>query len=157
MQTVEPTHTELEIAKIKLEIQKLAVERSKARWTGGSILASLVVAFVTMLAAYLNQREQSQSAFELKATELVLGAQSSDQARDTAKALQGMFPDRLPMTFARPFESGALPAFGPDIVAAKTELLRIIPGSSPERQIEVKTLWSQLFKEDLSFKVAVAK
>ena len=113
-----------------------------------SAIVSLVVAGLTSISTLAIQRQQAEAAFQLKAVEIVLSTHSQNQALHTARALREMFPERLPETFAKPFESNQLSGFGQDIVAAKTELLKVLPGKKPDDKREIIELWKALFSED---------
>ena len=142
---------QLEIDKLQVEREKLQVEQSKARWTAFSIIVTGLAAVLTFAFGIWSQNQQSQSQFEIKAAELVLKAGSANEAQDTAKALAALFPHRLPSNFAGSFDPKAVPGFGADIVSAKTELLRILPGKSAQQKKEIIELWNRLFPEDKTF------
>jgi hypothetical protein len=149
---IERERLQLERHKLELEREKLSVERSKAKWTAISISVTLVAALSTVVLGIWSQHQQAQNQFEIKAAEIVLRTDSASQALDTARALATMFPGRLPKSFAQSFDPLTVPSFGPDIIAAKTELLRLLPGKTEQQKQEIIALWKALFPDDVSFR-----
>ena len=144
---------DIEHRKLELEQEKLGVERSKARWTAVSIVVTALAAGATILGTAHIQDKQAQARFQLKAAELVLAAQSANQARASAEALATMFPEQLPRDFAARFPAD-LPAFGPDITQAKIDMLKLMAARSPKSSEPLIKLWCQFFPEDVTFKCA---
>jgi hypothetical protein len=142
---------QLERDKVQLERDKLKVEQDKAKWTAVSISVTALAALLTLGFGFWSQYKQAQSQFEIKAAEIVLKTGSGSEARDTAKALSSLFPERLPNNFAETFDPKKVPNFGPDVVNAKTELLHILPGKTEEQKKEIIDLWKRMFPEDRSF------
>lgn len=141
----------LENDKVQLERDKLAVEKEKAKWTALSIIVSALAALLTVAFGIWSQYQQAQSQFEIKAAEIVLKTGSAIEARDTARALSSILPARLPPNFAESFDPNKVPGLGPDIISAKIELPRMLPGKSEQKRKEIVGLWKTLFPEDRSF------
>ena len=138
--------------RLELESRKVDTEIAKARWTGPTVMATIVVATIVFIGGVASQYLQAQAQFKLKASELVLSAQSASQAAANAKALQKLFPDQLPEGFETRFPKD-LDAFGPDIIAAKVELLKMMQNEeSVEKKAEIQRLWMKLFPDDTTFK-----
>lgn len=98
----------------QLELQKLEMEKTKAWITGGSMMVPLMVAAFTLALGVWNQNQQARlqretqeraerAQFELKAAELVLNEKGPVGAKNKAKALQALFPDKLPKDFVSSF------------------------------------------------------
>jgi hypothetical protein len=132
---------ELEKQRIQLEQKKLEIERSKARWTSVSILVPLLVIAVTVGLNIWSQNQQARSDFEIKAAEIVLSADKPSEASAKAKALQDLFPDRLPENFAESFQTEVYS--GPS-AAPRTEILHLIV-EHPDYKQEIIDMWRQLF------------
>lgn len=144
---------ELERQRILLEQERLKVDRFKAWWTGISILIPLLVAAATMAFNTCSQVQQAQSEFMLQAAEIVTDTSGPVGARNKARALAALFPDRLPESFANFAE-----AFDPDLYGGsnisdeknvsdeKKELLRWII-ANPEQKEEIVEMWIELFPE----------
>ncbi len=149
---IEHDKLQLEREKLILERDKVDVERDKAKWTTISIVGTALVALLTVGFGIWSQYKQAQSQFEIKAAEIVLKTGSAREARDTAKALLAIFPDRLPKNFAEQFDPDNVPNFGPDVINAKTALLSILPGKTEEQKNEIIELWNKMFPEDKTFR-----
>ncbi|HWH81294.1 MAG TPA: hypothetical protein VNU71_03565 [Burkholderiaceae bacterium] len=153
-QRSELKHLELERRSQQLEIENLALERDKAKWISVSVFVPAMAAILTFGLGIWSQRQQAQSQFEIKAAELVLKAGSVAEAKANAAALVALFGDRLPPDFGKTFDEEKLEAFGADIVAAKTELLKLFSdrGMKCEQKLAAIDLWKQLFPDDKTFK-----
>lgn len=89
----------LEKLKLKLEYQKLVVERRKTWATAISIVIPLILGAGTILYGIWSENQRAISSFEIKAVEIVMNASSPKAATNKAIVLSELFPDRLPMTF----------------------------------------------------------
>jgi hypothetical protein len=144
---LERERMDLERQRILLEQERLKVDRFKSWWTGISILIPLLVAAVTVAFNTWSQVQQAQSEFELKAAEIVMNASGPAEARNKARALAALFPDRLSENFA-----GFAEAFDPDLYGGpdaevKKELLRWII-ANPEQKQEIVEMWVEVFPDD---------
>jgi hypothetical protein len=139
---------DLEVEKLKLEKEKLKVERMKAIWSAISIVVPLIAATATIFYGIWSQRQQASSQFEIKAAELVMSTESPLQAKDKAKALRALFPDRISQEFCDSFNPGNFPNYSPDIIGAKQELLRMLVGKSQKEKQEILSVWKKLFPDD---------
>lgn len=99
----------LEKIKLKLEFERIRVERFKVVGTFLSILIPLIVAALTVFYGVLMQNEQSKTNFQIKAAEIVMNAISPQAATNKAIVLSELFPDRLP----REFRAKMLSLYGP--------------------------------------------
>ncbi len=140
----------LQLRQARLERVKHRLEAKKAKYTAISIAVTAAAAGATLIAGVLSQNFQARAQFQLKAAEIVLSAQSVDQARASAAALQALFPERLPHDFSGRFPKD-LPAFGPDIIQAKAEVLKLLADAPPERESKIIALWCRLYSDDRSF------
>jgi|RhiMethySRZTD1v2_1073278.scaffolds.fasta_scaffold232930_2 hypothetical protein len=148
--SIERQTLQLERSKVDLEREKLKVEVKKTWITAVSVAGGVLIAALSFLGSVYSQYRQSQTQFQLKAAELVIAAQSAQQAAATASALSALFPEQLPRDFASRFPQD-LPAFGPDIIQAKVELLKLMEGKSPKLRAPIIELWCKLFREDTTF------
>lgn len=141
-----------------LESEKLEVERMKAWITGVSLMTPLMIAAITLGLGVWNQNQQAkvqreiQAAaerlqFELKAAEIALSANGPISARNRARALKVLFPNRLPPDF--------LAAFNPDdFVGPKVEFFeakKAFFDAAASRATDIASLaelWKQLFPWD---------
>lgn len=89
----------LEKLKLKLEYEKLLVERRKTWVTAISIVIPLILGAVTILYGIRSENQRAVSNFEIKAVEIVMNAFSPKAATNKAIVLSELFPDRLPKTF----------------------------------------------------------
>jgi len=99
----------LEKIKLKLEFERIKVERFKARGTFLSIIIPLIIAALTIFYGVLMQNQQSKTNFQIKAAEIVMNATSPQAATNKAIVLSELFPDRLP----KDFRAKMLSLYGP--------------------------------------------
>src|SRR6266850_1209425 len=95
---------ELEKEKLKLEESKLEIEWQKAKWTALSITVPLLAAILTVAYGIWSVHEQSQSQFEIKAAEIVMGSSGPGESLNKARAFVALFPGKLPRNFATSFD-----------------------------------------------------
>ena len=95
--------------KLKLELERIKVERFKAWGTVLSIVIPLIVAALTVFYGVLLQSERSKTDFQIKAAEIVMNAASPQAATNKAIVLSELFPDRLP----KDFKAKMLNLYGP--------------------------------------------
>jgi len=86
----------------EFENEKLKVERSKVRWTGVSILGSVLLAAITYLSAQHVQSEAAEAAFKLKVAEIAM-AGTAHEAKSKIEALVKLFPEHVPADMTNTF------------------------------------------------------
>ena len=91
--------TPLEKLKLKMDDQRIKIERFKAWGTVLSILIPLVAATVTIVYGTVLENKRARTSFEIKAVEIVMNASSPQAATNKAVVLSELFPDRLPKGF----------------------------------------------------------
>lgn len=91
--------------KLRIEIEKLRIERFKAWGTIAAILAPLVLATGTLMFNVVLQDRRARTEFELKAADIVMTATSPAAAASKAAALVELFPDRLPKHFSETLDN----------------------------------------------------
>ena len=89
----------LDTIKLKLEFERIKVERFKAMGTFLSIVIPLIITALTIFYGVLMQNQQSKTNFQIKAAEIVMNAASPQAATNKAIVLSELFPDRLPKDF----------------------------------------------------------
>lgn len=130
--SIEERRLTLEERKVGIELDKIKIEKMRA-WTGSaSTFGSLLVVAATVALGIWSQYEQAKlqhdiqdrqakAQFELKAAEIVMGADNPSTTLNKARALQSLFPQYLSTNFA---ESFVPDDFGRDPeVAVATETL----------------------------------
>src|SRR5882757_7317597 len=90
----------------RIEQAKLAVERSKARWTALSIFIPLIAIAVTLLFNHFSELNKTKAEFRLKSVEIIMSKQTGDpyETQMKARVLSEMFPNELPHGLATTFD-----------------------------------------------------
>ena len=163
------TSDEIALAKLKLEteqalyirnleLEKVKVERMKAWINGASLMVPLMVAAGTLSLGVWNQNQQAKlqreaqavterAEFELKATEVVLSANGPISAKNRAKALESLFPSRLPKGFASTFNPDEFDGPKVEFFEAKKIFFEAAALHAPNIKM-LAALWKQLFPWD---------
>jgi hypothetical protein len=131
----------IEQKRLELEEEKLKIEREKNKWMSLSIFIPLLVVSITLIGGMLNQQMQSKNEFELKAAEIVMDTESVSAARNRARTLAALFPNKLSSDFAEAFEpehhSGEIP------LETRIELFRQIIEHN-DREAEIIRHWNNI-------------
>lgn len=85
--------------RLKMEWERIRIERFKAWGTVLSIVIPLLVATITIIYGVWSENERARTNFEIKAVEIVMNATSPQSATNKAIVLSELFPDRLPKNF----------------------------------------------------------
>ncbi len=159
---------ELEQKKLALQHESLKVEGSKASWAAFGVVVPLLAGLGTIAFGVWSLRKQAEFQanaakevagfqaeaakkaaelqFEIKAAELSYAGSTPQAAMNRAKALQAMFPERLPSTF--------LNSFNPDKYGGDREpseekkLLLELALKYPDQRLDILELWTKLFPFD---------
>lgn len=153
----------IERERLQLEQQKLRDERRRTLLTAGSIFVPLLIAALTFfyhIVALHQQVElahqqaelarelqvaEAQATFALKAAEIVMDTQTPSAAKNRARALADLFPDRLPLDFPITFQISDADVYGGSPpLEARIELFRALV-EYPDRALEIHGLWSDAF------------
>ncbi|MHB9074223.1 MAG: hypothetical protein ACYC6G_11940 [Desulfobaccales bacterium] len=94
----------LERAKLRIECERIKIDRSKTKWTAISILIPIFATIATICFGIYNFANQARNDFEIKAVEIVMNSPSPQVALNKAHVLVEMFPDRLPTNFVQSLE-----------------------------------------------------
>lgn len=89
----------IEKLKLKLELERLSIERRKTWATAISIFIPLIIGAITIFYGIKSENQRAASSFEIKAIEIVMNASSPIAATNKAIVLSELFPDRLPKDF----------------------------------------------------------
>ena len=89
----------LEKLKLRIEYEKLCIERRKTWATVISIVIPIFLGAVTVCYGVWSENQRAASSFEIKAVEIVMNASSPMAATNKAIVLCELFPDRLPKGF----------------------------------------------------------
>lgn len=89
----------LEKIKLKMDCERVRIERFKAWGTVLSIVIPLLVVTITIIYGVWSENERAKTNFEIKAVEIVMNASSPQSATNKAIVLSELFPDRLPKNF----------------------------------------------------------
>jgi hypothetical protein len=143
---IEREKMEIEREKIRLENEKLAIERSKTKWTVASIFIPLLIGALSIAYSAYSQVQQARYDFELKVAELVMSSENPTGSMNRARAIQALFPERLPDKFAASFDP-KLYSVPKTSDSSKKELLKLIV-EHPDQKQEIIELWSLLFPGD---------
>lgn len=112
--TVEERKLLLEERRVEIELDKIRIEKTRV-WTGSaSTFGSLLIVAATVALGIWSQYEQAKlqhsiqdrqakAQFELKAAEIVMGADNPSTTLNKARALQSLFPQYLSTNFAESF------------------------------------------------------
>jgi len=90
---------------LKMDYERLILERRKTWITAVSIFIPLVLGVSTIFYSIWSENQRSVSAFEIKAVEIVMNASSPPAAVNKAAVLHELFPDRLPKSFKEKMET----------------------------------------------------
>jgi hypothetical protein len=82
----------METQQYEIELQKLKIERSKAKWTAISIFVPLLAALVTLVYGFRSTEKQAEMNFQLEAAKAVMQASSASDALDRVTFLKAIFP-----------------------------------------------------------------
>jgi hypothetical protein len=91
----------LEKIKLKMDCERIKIEKYKAWGTVLSIVIPLLVATITIIYGVFLENEKAKTNFEIKAVEIVMSATSPQAATNKAVVLYELFPDRLPINFKK--------------------------------------------------------
>jgi hypothetical protein len=152
---------ELEKQKLALEERRVVIDERKARqgfWTRVTVLIPIVAALIALGGTALSRHQESrdeiklqeleaQDAFELKAVELVMSAETAFETLTRAKAVKALFPQRLPDGFAATFDPERNTDFRFRIIASKKELLTLL-AEHPQQRQQILETWRSLFPGD---------
>lgn len=89
----------IEKIKLKMECDRIRIERFKTWGTVFSIVIPLLVVTITIFYGVWSENERAKTNFEIKAAEIVLNASSPQSATNKAIVLSELFPNRLPKNF----------------------------------------------------------
>jgi hypothetical protein len=89
----------LEKAKLKMDFERIRIDRLKIKLTAISILIPLLLGVGTVFYGILVEDKRAKTNFEIKAVEIVLGAENPTIATHKAIVLYELFPDHLPNNF----------------------------------------------------------
>jgi hypothetical protein len=152
--TRSPESIELEKLKFEfekgLEANKLAIEREKMWITGGSLLIPLLLGVITLAwqswtTAKQKERDASD-AFELKAAEIIFKSESPLAARNIARAIAFLYPNRLPKEFAKAFDPKQFTGGGARY-EAKLEVFKAAC-AKVQTPDQVYNIWFKIFPGD---------
>jgi len=139
---------DVEREKLALEFKRLAVEKSKARWSAITIFIPLLIGAMTLVFNSWSQLQQAKSDFQLKAVEIVMAMETPTGTKNKAGALVELFPGRFGDEF-REFVA----EFDPGLFGVrsdsdeKRDLLQLLV-QHPDRKEEILWMWMTLFPED---------
>jgi hypothetical protein len=89
----------LEKIKLKMDCERIRIERFRAWGTVLSIIIPLLVATITIIYGVWSENERAKTNFEIKAVEIVMNASSPQAATNKAIVIAELFPDSLPKNF----------------------------------------------------------
>lgn len=89
----------VEKIKLKLELDKIKLEKIKSVGTLLSIIIPIILGLLTILYGVVSENEKAKRNFEIKAVEIVMSASSPKAATNKAVVLYELFPNRLPKNF----------------------------------------------------------
>jgi hypothetical protein len=89
----------VEKLKLKLDYERIGIERLKAWLTAVSIFIPLAAAALSIGYGIQMENKREKTNFEIKAVEIVMNASSPMAATNKAVVLSQLFPDRLPKDF----------------------------------------------------------
>ena len=89
----------LEKLKLKMDYERIRIERFKTKGTVFSIVVPILVAAATIFYGIWSENQRAKTSFEIKAAEIVMNASSPQSATNKAVVLSELFPDRLPKDF----------------------------------------------------------
>ena len=85
-----------------IELAKLKVEQTKARWTGLSVIVPLLSAIVTVGVGVYTNYQTNKASFQLEVAKSIMQAPGPEEATNRAKFFAAIFPGRLPRISWRP-------------------------------------------------------
>ena len=107
---IERRQLEIERENLQLEREKFALQLRQYRWTVTAVLVPFLVAMGTVAVSFHAfteqaelQQKQAADQFEITAAQLVVNNNDPDVAYSRARALQELFPRRLPADWVEQF------------------------------------------------------
>jgi hypothetical protein len=91
--------TPLEKIKLKMELEKIKLEKNRIHGTFLSIVIPLILGVSTIFYGVFLENQKASQNFEIKAVEIVMNASSPKVATNKAIVLFELFPNRLPKNF----------------------------------------------------------
>lgn len=94
-----PDITPLEKIKLKMDYDRIRIEKYKTWGTVLSIVIPLLMGAMTILYGVWLENERANTNFEIKAVEIIMNASTPLAATNKAIVLSELFPDHLPKNF----------------------------------------------------------
>jgi hypothetical protein len=89
----------LEKIKLKIDYERIRIDRLKTWLTALSIFVPLLAVAITVGVGVWSENQRGKTSFETKAIEIVLNASSPEAATNKAIVFSELFPGRLPSDF----------------------------------------------------------
>jgi hypothetical protein len=142
---LEKEKLQIEREKLKLEQEKTNLEYSKARWTAGSIIVSVVAAAGTIGFGLWSTYKQAESQFQVEVAKSIMQGTTTYDMAGRLEFYKRIFPGRLPPTFAQ--SPTKVESEDSLILAGKKEFFRTVVSRemSPTQALD---LWVALFPGD---------
>jgi hypothetical protein len=142
-QTLDLEREKFEAAK-EWEAQKIAIERDKKKWTAVSIVASVVVASITIIASAYLQFAAAQKQFELKAADLTLQTNDPVVSETKGREIDTLYPGTLPNGWQATFRAENFFSESDDL---KSEVAKLLI-EHPECKDQILVIYGTLFQEN---------
>jgi hypothetical protein len=122
----------------RIEIEKLSIERDKAKWTAFSVIVPLLAAIATAFYGFWSSNRQALQSFQLEAAKAIMQVPAGSDMVERITLLKEAFPEQL-ASFKVPQEYSA------DYY--KLEFLKLLAsrGLTPA---QIGKVWSELFPGD---------
>jgi hypothetical protein len=133
-----------------IELAKLKVEQTKARWTGLSVIVPLLSAIVTVGVGVYTNYQTNKASFQLEVAKSIMQAPGPEEATNRAKFFAAIFPGRLPANFLATDVDAKKLGIGDSEGDDKRYFLKTMI----EKDIDLRTLvasWKALFPKDNDF------
>ena len=135
----------LELTKILIENEKLAIEKSKMKWYISATIIPLLAIIFTIFFGIYTQQQNEKNMFQIKAAEIIFNSKDDYEAKDKITILKQIFPDKLPKDFSKSFKPYPFDSYE---VNSKKDLLKLLTADHNKNK-EIILNWKKAFPGDL--------
>lgn len=133
---------------IQVENEKVKIEIEKSRLWSGLLIGIIPLLAVTATIFYgiWTQGQTEQTAFELKAAEIMFNSVDAYELKLNGEILKQLFPEKLPKDFGSAFKPDSI-GYDSYLVNTKKDLLKLI-SANPNKAKEIVANWRKVFPAD---------
>ena len=149
-------------AEKKWELDKLEIEKKKARWTGISILIPLLIVAITFVANSILDYQQAKREFKIQAAKIVMDTNHPETIRNKSRALAILFPEYLSEDFSTTFNPADVSRPSDEARKEISSLISLVIAVEADENVfrkkreEIIAFWGKLHPGDDTAKTAFA-